>query len=72
MSDDDRGVPWAAFDPLGKQGGYNSPDGRQDGVPIEARADLDTEASIRAAVTEISRNLIRSFAAASHSAGLVK
>jgi hypothetical protein len=28
MPDDDRGVPWAAFHLLGKQGGYNSPDGR--------------------------------------------
>src|SRR5436305_15011436 len=28
MPDDDRGIPWAAFHPLGAQGGYNSPDGR--------------------------------------------
>ena len=28
MPDDDRGLRWAAFHPLGKQGGYNSPDGR--------------------------------------------
>jgi hypothetical protein len=28
MPDDDRGIPWAAFHPLGKEGGYNSPDGR--------------------------------------------
>ncbi len=28
MPDDDRGIPWAAFHPLGKQGGYNAPDGR--------------------------------------------
>jgi hypothetical protein len=28
MPDDDRGIPWAAFHPLGTQGGYNSPDGR--------------------------------------------
>ncbi len=28
MPDDDRGVPWAAFHPLGTGGGYNSPDGR--------------------------------------------
>jgi hypothetical protein len=28
MPDDDRGIPWATFHPLGKQGGYNSPDGR--------------------------------------------
>ncbi len=28
MPDDDRGIPWAAFHPLGTQGGYNAPDGR--------------------------------------------
>jgi hypothetical protein len=28
MPDDDRGIRWAAFHPLGTQGGYNSPDGR--------------------------------------------
>jgi hypothetical protein len=28
MPDDDRGIPWAAFHPLGKEGGYNAPDGR--------------------------------------------
>ena len=28
MPDDRRGIPWAAFHPLGKEGGYNSPDGR--------------------------------------------
>jgi hypothetical protein len=28
MPDDDRGIPWAAFHPLGTEGGYNSPDGR--------------------------------------------
>jgi hypothetical protein len=28
MPDDDRGIPWAALHPLGKQGGYNAPDGR--------------------------------------------
>jgi hypothetical protein len=28
MPDDDRGMPWAAFHPLGTQGGYNAPDGR--------------------------------------------
>ncbi len=28
MPDDKRGIPWAAFHPLGKEGGYNSPDGR--------------------------------------------
>ncbi len=28
MPDDDRGLRWAAFHPLGRQGGYNSPDGR--------------------------------------------
>jgi len=28
MPDDDRGIEWAAFHPLGRDGGYNSPDGR--------------------------------------------
>lgn len=28
MPDDDRGIEWAAFHPLGTNGGYNSPDGR--------------------------------------------
>lgn len=28
MPDDQRGIPWAAFHPLGGEGGYNSPDGR--------------------------------------------
>jgi hypothetical protein len=28
MPDDPRGIPWATFHPLGREGGYNSPDGR--------------------------------------------
>jgi hypothetical protein len=28
MPDDDRGIEWAAFHPMGTNGGYNSPDGR--------------------------------------------
>lgn len=28
MPDDQRGIQWAAFHPLGREGGYNSPDGR--------------------------------------------
>jgi hypothetical protein len=28
MPDDKRGIQWAAFHPLGREGGYNSPDGR--------------------------------------------